>query len=524
MSENSNTDKHAAATGTGIIGSAFTERGMNAEIDELVNSIARLYLEDLTPWVVGYSGGKDSTACLQLIWLALQRIEKENRKKNVYVVTNDTLVENPVVQHWVKRSHEAMRAQAEYDDLPVIPEMLTPIVGETFWVNLIGRGYPAPNRRFRWCTERMKIHPTTRFIRSLVNQTGEAIIVLGARKAESASRAARIKKYEATEVRENLSPHNDLPSALVYKPIVDWSNDDVWMFLMQYSNPWNFNNKDLLTMYRSATADEECPLVIDTSTPSCGNSRFGCWTCTVVEKDKSMSAMIQNSEERQWMLPLLELRNELAEASRETRDFRRLNGKVSIYNGENVPGPYTQKTRAYWLTKVLQAQTWVRENGPTEVRDIDLISIQEIQEIRRIWIEDKHEHEDLLPEIFETETGFSFPHDNFKDLFPLDAEDLMILKRETSTDLQYELLRELVSVEHAYRSRTRRTGLFESFDKAFDRSGWENPEEAISQMKIVSSANSEASKGNLSEYNELLNEVSVNTNESASEDTTDASS
>jgi DNA sulfur modification protein DndC len=293
------------------------------------------------------------------------------------------------------------------------------------------------------------------------------------------------------------------------------------MFLMQYPNPWNFNNKDLLTMYRSATADEECPLVIDTSTPSCGNSRFGCWTCTVVEKDKSMSAMIQNNTERQWMLPLLELRNELAEASSETRDFRRLNGKVSIFNGENVSGPYTQKTRAYWFSKVLQAQTWVRENGPEEVRNIDLISIDEIHEIRRIWVEDKNEHEDLLPQIFESETGETFPNRNFKDLFPLDAEDLSILKQESSSDLQYELLRELVSVEHNYRSRTRRTGLFESFDKAFDRSGWENPEEAINQMKMISLANFEASEGNLSEYNKILNEVSANNNP---EKTTDASS
>ncbi len=487
--------------------SAFSEQGISSAVDDLISSIAEFYLEDETPWVIGYSGGKDSTATLQVIWMALQKIDTDKRHKKVYVVTNDTLVENPIVQHWVKSSHHQMNKFALEQALPIETHMLTPVVSETFWVNLIGRGYPAPNRRFRWCTERMKIHPTTRFIRDLVNQTGEAIIVLGARKAESAARAGRIAKYEKNNVRENLSPHNDLPSALVYKPIVEWSNDDVWLFLMQYQNPWGFDNKDLLTMYRSATADEECPLVIDTSTPSCGNSRFGCWTCTVVEKDKSMSAMIQNNAEREWMLPLLELRNELAEAGKENRDFRRLNGKVSIFNGQNVSGPYTQQARSYWLKKVLMAQKWVREHGPAEVSNIELITMDELNEIRRIWVVDKHEHEDLLPAIFERETGQEFPSNEFADLFPFDTEDLDILREESKSDLQYELLRELVSLEHAHRSKNRRIGIFDSLDRAFDKSGWESPEEAINHMKTVTLAHSETSEGNRAEYAEILNEI-----------------
>ncbi len=487
--------------------SAFSENGMSVAIDQQISEIAEFYLEDETPWVIGYSGGKDSTATLQVIWMALEKIEPEKRHKKIYVVTNDTLVENPIVQHWVKSSHERMNVAAAKQNLPIETHMLTPVVTETFWVNLIGRGYPAPNRRFRWCTERMKINPTTRFIRDLVNQTGEAIIVLGARKAESAARAGRIAKYEKNNVRENLSPHNDLPSALVYKPIVEWSNDDVWLFLMQYQNPWGFDNKDLLTMYRSATADEECPLVIDTSTPSCGNSRFGCWTCTVVEKDKSMSAMIQNSAEREWMLPLLELRNELAEAGKEIRDFRRLNGRVSIFNGESVSGPYTQNARAYWLKKVLNAQQWVRDHGPEEVRDIELITMNELEEIRRIWVIDKHEHEDLLPAIFRQETGEDLPKSNFADLFPFDSDDLGILKEESESDLQYELLRELVSLEHAHRSQNRRIGIFDSLDRAFDKSGWESPEEAINHMKAVTLANAETAEGHMAEYAEILNEI-----------------
>ena len=474
-----------------------------------IKEIRDLYLEDQTPWVIGYSGGKDSTATLQLIWMALESLDLEQRTKDVHVITNDTLVENPVVVNWVHQSHRRMAEVAAAKELPIKPRSVSPVVEETFWVNLIGRGYPAPNRRFRWCTERMKINPTTRFIRDLISKEGEAIIVLGARKAESAARAARIAKYDAKAVRKNLSPHNDLPAALVYKPIVEWMNDDVWVFLSAYTNPWGHDNKLLTSMYRSATADEECPLVIDTSTASCGNSRFGCWTCTVVEKDKSMSAMIQNSREREWMQPLLDIRNELAEAGRETRDFRRMHGKVSLYNGQNVAGPYHQKARLYWLKRVLEAQSWVRQHGPEEVNTIELITIEELHEIRRIWVHDKHEHEDYLPDLYEEATGEQFPGRNSLGQFPFTRDDLATLKEECGSELQYELLRELVSIEHGTRTRAVRRDIWGLFDKAFERSGWESEEEAITAVKIMTRGRDAAAQGEWVDYEDLENDVTA---------------
>jgi DNA sulfur modification protein DndC len=96
------------------------------------------------------------------------------------------------------------------------------------------------------------------------------------------------------------------------------------------------SNKDLFELYRGATEDNECPFVIDTSTPSCGDSRFGCWVCTLVSEDKSMSAMIQNDEQKSWMQPLLDLRNELdIYDDHDRRDFRRMTGKVQLLSGIN---------------------------------------------------------------------------------------------------------------------------------------------------------------------------------------------
>lgn len=465
--------------------SAFTPLGFKQTIAELLKEVVAIYESDRVPWVIGYSGGKDSTAALQLIWLALSDLPKERMVKPIYVISTDTLVENPIVALWVSKSLKNIEAAAKEKGLPITAHRLTPEIENSFWVNLIGRGYPAPRPKFRWCTERLKIQPSTRFIRSVVQAHGEAILVLGSRKAESRKRAQVMEKFERERVRDKLSPNSSLPNSLVYTPLEDWSNDDVWLFLMQIANPWGYNNKDLLTMYQGASTDGECPLVVDTTTPSCGDSRFGCWVCTLVERDKSMQAMIQNDEEKEWMLPLLELRNELdppktIDADRSLRDFRRMNGAVQLFRGRPIPGPYKQDVRADWLEKVLQAQCYIREHGPTEVSDIELISLRELDEIRRIWVVEKHELEDNLPRIYEEATGEPFPGRKLDDNRIFGTTELEILQDVCGNDeLHYQLMRELLSVEKKYKSMLRRPGLFEAIDQAFRRHYYKNEDDAI---------------------------------------------
>ena len=465
--------------------SVFDEAGYSATVAELTTRIQQLYLADDIPWVVGYSGGKDSTAVLQLVWLAIEGLPPDQRRKVVHVISTDTLVENPVVAAWVTRSLEVMAATATEKDLPVEPHRLTPAVADSFWVNLIGRGYPAPRPKFRWCTERLKIKPSNAFIRSVVRAHGEAILVLGTRKAESAGRAKRMTDLEHQRVRDQLSPNTALPNCLVFSPIEDWSNDDVWLFLMQTSNPWGYPNKDLLTMYQGASPDGECPLVVDASTPSCGDSRFGCWVCTLVEKDKSMSAMIQNDEEKEWMLPLLELRNELDVANdRHLRDFRRMNGSVQLFHDRPIPGPYTQEARERWLRRLLDAQAWIRAHGPDHVRNLELVSLAELEEIRRIWVVDKHEFEDRLPVICEETLDAPYPGRPLDEHLPLGPETIAVLSDVTSGDrLHFELVRELLDIEQRHRAQARRAGLFESLEQALRRGFYDDEDDALARAQ-----------------------------------------
>src|SRR5262249_25865170 len=159
-------------------------------------------------------GGKDSTAVLQLTWLALADLPEEQRRKTVHVISTDTLVENPIVATWVTHSLDVMRENASARMLPIEPHRLTPKTQDSFWVSLIGKGYPAPRPKFRWCTSRLKISPSTEFISNIVKQSGEAILLLGTRKAESQARSRTMQKHEKHRVRDRLSPNFNLPSTL----------------------------------------------------------------------------------------------------------------------------------------------------------------------------------------------------------------------------------------------------------------------------------------------------------------------
>lgn len=279
---------------------------MALNISHLENEIIDQYLYDdhpTRPWIIGFSGGKDSTMLLQVVWNALKKIEPALLTRRIYVVCNDTLVENPRIVKFINSTLKKIQKAANLNNIPLEVHQTMPVLDDTFWVKLIGLGYPAPNKFYRWCTERLKIDPTTRFIKETTSMNEEAIILLGTRSAESSNRAASIKRHE---VRGQRLRKHLLPNVYVYAPIKDIGTNELWQYLNQVPPPWGGTHKELVTLYRNANAGD-CPLVIDDTTPSCGNSRFGCWTCTVVNKDKSMEGLIDNGEE--WMQPLADTRS-----------------------------------------------------------------------------------------------------------------------------------------------------------------------------------------------------------------------
>ena len=350
--------------------------------DDIRQNIAEEYLSETQhyPWIVTFSGGKDSTLVAHLVFDMLLSLPPMLRTRQVFFVSNDTLVESPlVVKHMRQSLAEILRA-AEIFRLPVSGEITVPKLQDTFWTLLIGKGYPTPNRSMRWCTDRLKIQPTSGYILQKVNENGKAIIVLGVRKDESATRKASIESHQNLE-NSNLTPHSDLKNALVYRPIADLSTDDVWEFLAANDPPWGGAHSDLIKLYREA-AGGECPIVLSQEeAPGCGtnSSRFGCWTCTVVNKDRSLQGFVDAGKTE--FAPLIEYRNWLVDIRNkpEYRQAERRNGKLTFKSGKHIPGPFTITARQEMLVKLLEVQAAFGE---------ELISQDEIDLIKQIWTED----------------------------------------------------------------------------------------------------------------------------------------
>ncbi len=448
-------------------------------LESRYEEIRTVYLSDQRPWVVGYSGGKDSTTALQLIWYALAKLPREQLSKPLFVISSDTLVETPKIVDYIDSSLKRMNEAAARLGLPFSAHKVMPEIHNTFWVNLIGRGYPAPSTQFRWCTERLKIDPANRFILDKVAHHGEVVVVLGVRTSESATRAQVMSLHRMKD--SVLSRHSTLPNAFVYTPIEDFSVEDVWTYMLQVPSPWGNNNRDLVTMYRNAQAGE-CPLVVDTTTPSCGNSRFGCWVCTVVNKDKSMEAMVENGED--WLEPMLEYRDLLASTQNpsvkhQLRELKRRNGKVAMKeDGTIIPGPYKPDVRKDLLKRLLEVQKKVRRNGPNPQEE--LIRFDELEQIRKLWRTENQDWEDSVPRIYREVMEEDLPwatdeHPGFT------KEDKTLLESIAS---QYQvpssLVAKLIDIEHAYHGMSRRAAIHQKLSAAFDED-WRTEEEILSK-------------------------------------------
>jgi len=450
-------------------------------LDDIQKEIQEVYLSDNRPWVLGYSGGKDSTTALQLVWYAISELPEEKRTKPVFVISSDTLVETPIISDYITKAQKRINDAAEKANLPIKAVMLYPQIEDTFWVNLLGKGYPAPSITFRWCTERLKIRTADRFILNSVTEYGEVVLILGVRKEESATRAQVINLYQIEGSK--LSHHSRFAQSYVYTPIVDFSVDDIWTYLLQKPCPWGSNNRDLLVMYKNA-ADGECPLVVDDSTAPCGNSRFGCWTCTVVAKDRSMEAMIESGED--WMEPLLDFRNLLAETQIPEkkhlyREFTRMNGQVKMKKDGSgiIRGPYKFSFCQELFRRLLEIQKQVCETGPDP--KYALIQPEEIMEIRRIWQMQKGDWKDSAAVIYEEVTGekLAWVRD---DLGSYSQEEGRILDRVCERHgVPTLLVTRLLDLEQQKQGMCKRSSIYIEMDKILGKD-WRTEEEVLASL------------------------------------------
>lgn len=355
-------------------------------IRETIEALKQQYFADDRPWVITYSGGKDSTTVMQLTLTMLQELHAEGKDhKHTYVVSSDTTVEMPIIEKYIKTKLEEIDNFAKTTNLKISAHKLSPKVEESFWTLLLGKGYPAPTSSFRWCTERMKINPATHFLQNLVQEHQSILMLLGVRSAESQARKNSIESRELNQ--RGLNPHDSLPNAYTLSPIKDWSNEDVWTYLSENPLPWG-DHSYMMSLYDKGSGEGDCNIALNPESPSCGKTRFGCWVCTVVEKDRSLEGMLAHGEE--WMQPLWEYREMLYNYRKPEwgkRDSRRRDGSLG-------DGPFLPEVRRELLEKLLEAEQNITKNyhelkkndidyNPTEV--FQLIKDDEIILIQQHW-------------------------------------------------------------------------------------------------------------------------------------------
>ena len=416
-------------------------------LQDKLDFIKETYLADERPWLILWSSGKDSSTTLQLCFQALIQLKEEGQKlhKKVYVVTADTGVENPLIINRANNILKRIDNKAKDLNLPIVTKTVKRKLEDSFWVKLIGKGYAPPKQKLRWCTDRLKIKPSNEFVRNKVSEKGEVVIILGVRKGESNSRDRVLEKNNVE--RKGFKKHNTLKNAYVFTPIEDFSLKDVWYYLISLTgtSPYDTNNHKLYKLYKDSSS--ECPMTMNNDQASCGNSRWGCWVCTLIKEDKSLTGFLKTGHK--WLKPLLKFRNYLYEIrdNHSYRDpYRRTINKEIVYklnkNGKDKlgPGGLNLETRKNILKKLLKTEKKVKDN-----LDYPLITKEELELIRSHWIR-KGDITDSVPKIYKN--IYNKPlHSRVDENYLFDSEEEKNLKKECwNNEVNPELIKRMITI------------------------------------------------------------------------------
>lgn len=337
---------------------------MLTELDySTIELIEKEYKSNELPWSLGFSGGKDSSAMLKLVYNALSNTK--NPTKPINVVYCDTGVEIPIVVEFVKKTFNLLKQEVSESNLPINIDIVEPTLKNRFFSKVIGRGYPSPTNKFRWCTDRLRVFP----IQNMMQKSENNVVLVGIRKGESVERD-RVIENHYTEKPYYLKQVN-FPNAKIFAPIIEYNVSDIWSVIKSKYMPNSINGNELELIYQNA--GKEQTEFKDFSSKALQKGRFGCWTCTVVRKDKAVHNLIQNGNES--LIPLLNFRNWLYEI-RDNKEYRckwRRNGVKGL-------GPFTLEARELILKELLIAQSKSK---------YELIKEDEIDFIKKQWMIDK---------------------------------------------------------------------------------------------------------------------------------------
>jgi DNA sulfur modification protein DndC len=302
--------------------------------------------------LVSYSGGKDSSVVLQLVFNALA-----GTGKKLYIVTADTRMEIPYFQEYVERTKVKIREYIASAEIDAEVVTVSPPARDSFWVSVLGKGYPAAHMGFRWCTGKLKIDPITRFTK-IKTEGKTSMVFVGVRAAESELRARIYKEHD-------YKPGH-------YAPILDWSAADVWEYLLTEPCLWG-DHSELVQVYRYSS--DEC--VYGEKQGVCiGNARYGCWACPLQKSTQlDMLAMHTGDDRYRELKHFKECLSGMANKKAYRSRIRR--------NGEVGAGPFLVEIRQSLFADMLKLQ---------QSTGWKLIDQEEVEWIKEYWDAEKNIH------------------------------------------------------------------------------------------------------------------------------------
>lgn len=319
-------------------------------LKDSISALRAMIEKGYTHWIVTFSGGKDSTTTL-IVSLEAALVHPEQVER-IDIVYSDTMLEIPLIRQFALDFMEIIQSMERIARLPIYCHVVCPEIEQRFWVCLLGKGYPPPHQRFRWCTRRLKIEPVEDALKSFV-RPGKTLILTGVRFGESRARDARLHQScsRGGECGQGVwFEYSSRLRAAYMAPIVAWSECDVWDFLQFHAPALGYPTRH-----------------IENSVYNGRETRFGCWMCTVVRQDRTMEKITALP---QWshLRPLLDFRQRVKElAGRPESRLIRPDGK---------PGRLTLAVRRQLLDELLKLQTTV---------GIEIVPPDEIAIIQKYW-------------------------------------------------------------------------------------------------------------------------------------------
>ncbi len=433
--------------------------------EDIIEEMTYVYKYDNRPWLIGYSGGKDSSLLVSLVVEVVMRLPEYERNKKIFIVTSDTGVENPIVKNYMHTSSEKINEFSRKINANIQADIIYPDVSQSYWNLVIGLGYPTPEPPgFRWCTERLKIIPMNKYTNDIIQRYGQIVLLLGVRKAES---LARMRSISSREIEGKiLTPHSDINGAYVYNPLTEIKNELVWEYLLRNNgiSSWGVDMKYLFSLYQGENLGEEQSVIGEVDKdkiPVTGNSRFGCWCCTIVKEDKSLQNFIDHGSTE--LIPLRDFRNWLVSIRQdpEFRDNKRRNGKVyQKSNGEYGFGPFKMSARQEILRRLLTVE---KQTG------FELITQDELKMIDTVWDSEGDLTRRKLVDIYYDVFGKRLPWDEYKEPFYEERIIEELKKGAEEADIPFELITKLIVAINANKYVAKSSKVQKEFDKLINQ-------------------------------------------------------